>query len=76
MAYIIDTYNKFNKWDRDHSVYIFFLNENAYAIKEVQLEWGLPQIPMPIDYTPDLSLYQIYNTKEDALQFVKTMKMA
>ena len=34
-AFIIDTYNKFDTFDRAHARYIFTINEVEYAIKEV-----------------------------------------
>ena len=40
MAYIIDTYNKWSKWDREHAAECFIINGVEYAIKEVELEWG------------------------------------
>jgi hypothetical protein len=49
MAYIIDSYNKYNRWDKEHSLYVFVINENWYAIKEVMLSWGLPQLPNKVD---------------------------
>ena len=42
MAFIIDRYNKYNVWDREHSRKAFEINENWYAVYEVELEWGLP----------------------------------
>ena len=49
MAYIIDTYNKYDGWDREHSVYKFEMNGNWYAIKEVELELGVPQVGYRVD---------------------------
>ena len=40
MAFIIDTYNKYDSWDREHSRYTFEINGVWYGIKEVELEWG------------------------------------
>jgi len=44
MAFIIDSYNKYDAWDRAHSLYKFEINGNWYAIKEVEMSWGLPQL--------------------------------
>ena len=44
MVFIIDLYNKYDKFDREHSKYIFEMNGNWYAIKEVRLNWGVPSI--------------------------------
>ena len=49
MAFIIGTYNKYDPWDREHSVYRFEINGGWYAIKEVEIEWGLPQVGMRVD---------------------------
>ena len=74
MAYIISTYNKYDQWDRAHSVYKFEVNEVWYAIKEVEMEWGLPRLPQYADRDEDLRCYQVYDTKEDAMQFVRQVR--
>lgn len=75
MAFIIDTYNQYNKWDRTHSIYIFSVNGIEYAIKEVKLEWGLPQLQQRIDQGNQyLEQYQVYGSKEEALEFVHQVK--
>ena len=75
MAYIIDTYNRWDKWDQEHSKYVFCINKQWYAVKEVKLEWGLPQLPMRVqDREPYLDMYHIYETYEDAMAFVFLIK--
>ena len=49
MAYIIGAYNKWDSFDRAHSVYRFKINENWYAVKEIEMKWGLPQLPMRME---------------------------
>ena len=49
MAFIIDNYNKYDWWDRTHSRHIFEINGNWYAVKEIELEWGKPKLPMRIE---------------------------
>lgn len=49
MAFIIDTYSKFDRWDKEHAVHIFIVNDVWYAIKEVELEWGVPILPEKVD---------------------------
>ena len=44
MAYIIGTYNKYDTWDRSHAVYKFKINDSWYAIKEIEMVWGLPML--------------------------------
>lgn len=74
MAFIIDTYNKYDKFDKEHSVYTFALNENWYAIKKVEVEWGIPKLGIQVDRDTDMYQYWVYSTYEEALQFVRKMK--
>lgn len=74
MAYVIDTYNRWSKWDREHSVYTFTINDNWYAIKEVELEWGFPVLPFRADMDQHPEDYYVYGTYGDALQFVQCMR--
>lgn len=76
MAYIIGPYNRFDAWDRAHSVYKFEVNGSWYAIKEVEMEWGMPRLPQYVDRDSeqDARTYYIYDTKADALRFVQLMK--
>lgn len=64
MAYIIKAYNKYNRWDREHALHVFSVNERMYAIMEVGMEWGLPQVPGSLEYEEDLSMYHVYDTEE------------
>ena len=73
-AFIIDTYNKYDSFDRSCSRYIFEINGTTYAIKEVQLKWGKPKLPLRIGDTRDQEPYHIYETYEDALKFARTIK--
>lgn len=75
-AFIIDTYNRFDTFDREHSRYIFEVNEVQYAIKEVQLKWGKPKLPLRIGDNRDQEPYHIYDTFEDAMRFVQIIKLA
>lgn len=73
MAYIIDIYNRWDQWDRQHSVHRFRINDNWYAIKEVELEWGKPKLPLRIGaYEGDM--YEVYGSIEKAMEFVKQMR--
>lgn len=75
-SYIIGAYNKFDIWDREHSVYKFEINKNWYAIKEVEIEWGLPKLPQYIDRDSEQEarIYHVYDTEADAFKFVQLMK--
>lgn len=74
MAFIIDTYNRFSQWDRTHSVYVFNINGNTYAIKEVEMVWGQPALEPHIDREDNASSYHIYETYEEAFTFARTLK--
>ena len=74
MAYIIDLYNKWDRWDREHSVYKFQLNERWWAIKEVELEWGLPILPSYTDKDLHPEDYIVYGTQEDAMNFIFNLR--
>lgn len=74
MAFIIDTYNRHNAWDRAHATYVFTINEVQYAIKRVELKWGIPQLPERIDIMIDASIYRVYETEADAMRFVTFMR--
>lgn len=76
MAFIIDTYNKYDSWDREHARLVFEINQQWYAIKEVILFWGQPQLPLKVDggEEPETYPHFIYDTYEQALAFVKLMK--
>ena len=75
MAFVIDCYNKYDGWDRDHAVETFEINGNVYAIKEVEICWGLPMLEYKTDQDERPQIYCIYETLEEAQQFVQWMKM-
>ena len=74
MAFIIDTYNKYNSWDRQHARKVFEINGVTYAIMEVISFSNLPQLPERIDRDVQPETYRLYPTLEAALNFVKYMK--
>ena len=49
MAYIVDTYNKWDSWDRKNTIYRFMINDMPYAIKKVELDWGMPSLPFRME---------------------------
>ena len=75
MAYIIDTYDKYDSWDRQHARKIFEINGQIYAVKEVILFQGQPQLPQKLDRDTNPETYRLYPTLDDALNFVKYMRM-
>ena len=76
MAFIIDSYNKYDVWDRQHARKVFEVNGWWYAIKEVEMDWGLPQLEELIDRDNSLDAKQmhVYSTYEDAVRFMLLMK--
>ena len=74
MAYIIGTYNKYDQWDRSHSVQRFMLNDVLYAIYEVEMVWGLPALKYSVDSDDRADMYQVYEKLEDAQAFIKQLK--
>lgn len=66
--YIIDSFNKYDSFDREHSVYRFKVNGNWYAIKDTV------ELPMRVDRNDTLDSYFVYETYEDAYEFARTMK--
>ena len=74
MAYIIGTYNKYDQWDRSHAVQKFEINEQMYAIYEVELVWGLPALKYQVDQEDVPEMYRLYETLEEAQEFVRCIK--
>lgn len=50
------------------------MNEGWYAIKEVMLNWGQPQLAPNILYDINPETYRLYESFEDAYEFVRTLK--
>ena len=74
MAYIIDSYNKYNQWDRAHAVFLFTINDAQYAVKEVEMCWGLPMVAYRVDGKELPESYYIYETQEEAIEFARNLK--
>lgn len=74
MAYIVDRFDKYDAWDRTHARYKFELNGNWYAVKEIEMEWGLPKLPLLVDRQQSPEQYFIYDTFEEAMEFVHMVK--
>ena len=73
-AFIIDIYNRYDSFDREHSRYTFTINGIDQAINEVQLKWGKPKLPLRIGDNRDQEPYQVYETYEEALRFAHNMR--
>ena len=69
-VFVIYLYNKYNKLDK--VVHKFRINGRWWAIKEVPLLWGSPQLAsLEAD---DPMGFHLYNTLDEALEYVKTIK--
>ena len=74
MAFIIGSYDKWDRWDKEHSVHKFMINGNWYAIKMVEMEWGIPNLNMQVEGEDAPESYYIYETYEEALEYVEQLK--
>lgn len=54
---------------------IHYIHNIQMCIREVELEWGLPKLSdKTIDLERDPKMYHIYETYEEALQFIRTLQ--
>lgn len=65
-VFILDTYNPYSL-DKDSIRYVFSVNDRKWAIKEVQLDWGLPHLNLEIGEELDPSIFHLFNTFDEAL---------
>ena len=68
-VYVIDLYDKFSP---DKVISKHRINGRWWAIKEVPLLWGIPQLAK-IDEDDPMS-FRLYNTLEEAKQYVQELK--
>lgn len=68
-VYVIDLYNKFSS---DKVISKYRINDRWWAIKEVPLLWGAPQLSK-IEEDDPMS-FKLYNTLEEAEQYVRELK--
>lgn len=70
--FIIDVYSKFQ--NNNNVRKIFSLYSKQYCIREINnLEWGQP-VFQEKDIEDDYSFFQLYNTFEEAEQYVRELK--
>ena len=50
------------------------LNDVVYAIYEVEMIWGLPQLKYSVDSDDRADMYYVYEKLEDAQAFVRQIK--
>lgn len=73
-VFIIDTYNPFSPYTGSVRS-IFWINDRQWCIREVECEWGKPQIGLSFeDNAPEPEDFLLYNTYEEALMFVNKLK--
>lgn len=71
-GYIIDAYNKYAI--NDNVVSIFNLYGKPFCIRQInKFDWGQPIFPEK-DIEDDYSIFCIYDTQEDAEQYVRNLK--
>lgn len=74
-VFILDTYNP-HGIDKDSVRYVISINDRQWAIKEVELDWGLPKLNRPIgEEEPDLHVFQLFNTLDEAIAAAKYIKI-
>lgn len=72
--FILDTYNPYApKEIQDLVRFKFYLHDCAYAVYEVELEWGKVKMNRPIDenITPD---FYYFSSLEEAKKYIKFLK--
>ena len=67
-VFILDLYDKFSP---DKVISKFRINDRWWAIKEVPLEWGKPQLSK---IEEDSIPYRIYETEDEARDYVRKIK--
>lgn len=69
MGFIIKSFCRFRRWDRENCVYEFEVNEIEYGIMKVRVIDGLPQVPEEIEYDARPDTYYVYGTEDEARKF-------
>lgn len=73
-VFIVDTYNPYLKHN-ENVCKKFLINERWWAIKEVSLDWGLPNLPIQLtDDAPNPQDFHLFDTYEDALKYMQLLK--
>ena len=67
-VFILDLYDKFSP---DKVISKFRINDRWWAIKEVLLEWGKPQLSK---IKEDSIPYYLFETEEEAREYVRKIK--
>lgn len=67
-VFILDLYDKFSP---DKVISKFRINDRWWAIKEVPLEWGEPQLSK---IEEDSIPYRLYETEDEAREYIRKIK--
>lgn len=67
-VFILDLYDKFSP---DKVISKFRINDRWWAIKEVPLEWGKPQLSK---IEEDSIPYYLFETEEEAREYIRKIK--
>lgn len=74
-AFIVDVYDPLNKKANSNIVHLFLVNERYWCIREVPLEWGVPQLQnQSIEEMDDPMTFKIYSTLEEAKEFARELR--
>ena len=68
-VFVVDLYDKFSL---DHIISKHRINGRWWAIKEVHLEWGIPQLSKIEDGSP--MPFRLYETIEEAENYIRKIK--
>lgn len=71
MAYIIDTYNKFNQWDRDHKVSLKLIGDIWSAIYWVEIG---PDMQPRVDWDKEGCYYYVYQRLDEAVEYLERLR--
>lgn len=71
VVYILDAYNPYH--NNADVRYVFRYHGLQWCVRQVQLEWGAP-IFTEKDVEDDFTNFHIYETLDEALQFVRELK--
>ena len=75
IGYVIDTYNPRNRKDVECTVFSTTNGAIRIGIKKVPIVDGLPQLPyLPIDSELDMSWFKVYETLDEAKQYLRMLK--
>lgn len=69
-VYIIDSYSKYSG---DTIVSTFIINGKEYALKEVELNWGIPLLSS-VEEDAEQPYFKLYTTIDEAKEYIRQLK--